>query len=215
MVMHIHWDTIIGTWGALAVFGFVMLESAGLPVPGETVLVAAAILSGHTGRPGIVAVLAAAAAGAIVGDNLGFWVGRAAGVPLLARYGGRIGLGPDRLWLGQYVFSQHGGKIVFFGRFVAVLRAFAALLAGANRYPWPYFLLWNAAGGILWATVFGLGGYVFGRAIHRITGPVGIVGAVIAVAVIVWGWRALRRHEAAWQALADADMKRRVNQNPA
>lgn len=218
-IVHFDWEAIIGTWGAVAVFGFVMLESAGLPVPGETTLVGAAILAGNTGRPAIAAVLAAAAGGAIVGDNIGFWVGRVAGVPLLARYGGRVGLGPERLRLGQYVFRQHGGKIVFFGRFVAVLRAFAALLAGANRYPWPRFLLWNAAGGILWATIFGLGGYLFGRAIHRITGPVGIIGAIVGVAAIVVGWLYLRRHEAVWQARADAaaaqDMKRGINQNPA
>ncbi len=136
-------------------------------------------------------------------------------MPLLARYGTRIGLGPDRLRLGQYVFRQHGGKIIFFGRFVAVLRALAAVLAGANRYPWPHFLLWNAAGGILWATIFGVGGYAFGHAIHRVTGPIGIAGLVIALVAIVFGSRYLRRHEAEWQARADAEADLGANQNPA
>jgi len=93
-------------------------------------------------------VIAAAASGAILGDNLGFWIGREGGYRLLRRYGRYIRLEERRLKLGQYLFMRHGGKVVFFGRFVAVLRAWAAFLAGTNRMRWPRFLLFNAAGGI-------------------------------------------------------------------
>jgi membrane protein DedA with SNARE-associated domain len=109
----------------------------------------------------------AAAAGAIVGDNIGFWVGREFGQPLLEKWGHLIGLDARRGMLGRFLFEPYGGSIVFFGRFVALLRAFAALLAGANGLaPWRFFVS-NAAGGIVWATVFGTGGYLLGEGIRR------------------------------------------------
>src|SRR6266849_1781838 len=150
---------IIVTYGYAAVFLIVMLESAGIPLPGETILVSAAAYAGsrHALTPGY--IIAAAAAGAIVGDNIGFWVGREFGTSLLSKWGYLIGLDERKRNLGRYLFARHGGKIVFFGRFVALLRAFAALLAGANGLPPMRFLIFNAAGGIVWATVFGVGGY--------------------------------------------------------
>ncbi|HEV2660288.1 MAG TPA: VTT domain-containing protein, partial [Ktedonobacteraceae bacterium] len=90
-----------------------------------------------------------------------------------------------KLKLGQYLFLKHGSKVVFFGRFVAVLRAWAAFLAGTNRMGWPEFLLFNALGGILWSTIFGLGGYFLGKSIDRFTGPFGIVSLVLAVIIII------------------------------
>ena len=117
-------------------------------------------------------MIGAAAAGAIIGDNCGYWIGREFGFPLLYRYGHYIRLDERRLKLGQYLFLKHGGKIVFFGRFVAVLRAFAAFLAGVNRYNWEEFFLFNAAGGIVWATIFGLGGFWLGRAFEHYARPV-------------------------------------------
>src|SRR5712692_6712168 len=116
----------------------------------------------------IALVIVAAASGAILGDNLGYWVGREAGYRLLRRYGRYIRLEERRLKLGQYLFRRHGGKVVFFGRFVAVLRTWAAFLAGTNRMPWNRFLVFNAAGGILWATLYGLGGYTLGKEVHRL-----------------------------------------------
>src|SRR5207302_3105573 len=140
-------------------------------------------------------VIAAAACGAIIGDNLGFWVGREGGFRLLRRYGKYVKLDERKLKLGQYLFLRHGGKVVFFGRFVAVLRAWAAFLAGTNRMPWPRFLLFNALGGIVWATVYGLGGYFLGHNVHRLTGPVGTIGLVLAVLVIIAFLVFLRRNE--------------------
>ena len=199
-MLHVH--ALLTQFGPWAVFLLVALESAGVPLPGETILVAAAVLAGHSHEGSIVQIIALAAAGAIIGDNIGFWVGREYGLKLLLRHGGRIGLDEDRLRLGQYLFLRHGGAIVFFGRFVAVLRAFAAVLAGANKLaPWRFFLF-NAAGGIVWACVFGLGGYHLGADFHRIAGPIGLTGLAVALVAVVFLSVYARRREA--QLLAEA-----------
>jgi membrane protein DedA with SNARE-associated domain len=139
---------LVGQYGYGAVFLLVMLESAGIPMPGETVLVSAAVYAGTRHGLDIRGVIAAAAAGAIIGDNIGFWVGREFGEPLLERWGDLIGLDSRKRMLGRYLFARYGGSIVFFGRFIALLRAFAALLAGANALsPWR-FLIFNAAGAL-------------------------------------------------------------------
>jgi membrane protein DedA with SNARE-associated domain len=186
---------LLATYGYLAVLLFVAIESTGIPFPGETMLLVAAIAAGTTHQLSIAWVIVAAAGGAILGDNLGFWVGREGGYRLLRRYGRYIRLEEHRLKLGQYLFLKHGGKVVFFGRFVAVLRAWAAFLAGTNRMRWPRFLLFNAAGGIVWATLYGLGGYLLGNNIHRLVGPVGIVLLALAVLLILVGIVVVRRNE--------------------
>lgn len=188
-------SALLSTWGYGLILGVVALESAGVPLPGETVLVSAAIYAGTTHELAIAGVIAAAAAGAILGDNVGFWVGREAGPPILARFGHLVGLDARRQRLGQYLFQRYGGAIVFFGRFVAFLRAFAALLAGANRLDPFRFFLFNAAGGIAWATIFGLGGYALGSSFHRIAGPFGLAMLGLALAALVFGWRFYRQHE--------------------
>lgn len=195
-------DAIVayGYWVVLVVVG---LESAGLPLPGEATLVSAAIYAGSTGRLSIFWIIAAAATGAIIGDNIGYWIGRELGLPLLRRYGGRVGLDAAKLRLAQYLFDRHGGKIVFFGRFVAVLRVLAALLAGANRYAWDRFLAFNAAGGLCWAGLFGMGAYLFGRAVERVAGPIAILAGCAALVGVVVMVRFIRRHEARLQAEAD------------
>jgi len=191
---HVH--ELLTQYGPWAVFMLVALESSGVPLPGETILVAAAILAGRSHEGSIAEIIALAAAGAIFGDNIGFWVGREFGLRLLVAHGGKIGLDEDRLRLGQYLFKRYGGAIVFFGRFVAVLRAFAAVLAGANKLSPPRFFLFNAAGGILWACIFGLGGYFLGAEFHRIAGPAGFAALAVAVAAVVAFTLYLRRHEA-------------------
>src|SRR4029078_3998039 len=154
--------TLLTKYGLLAVAGVVCLETMGLPLPGEAILIAAAIYAGKTGGLGIAEVIAAASIGAIVGDNIGYWIGREIGFPVLVRYGHYVGLTEQRIKVGQYLM-QHGGKIVFFGRFFALLRVLGALLAGGNCMPWPRFFVANAAGAILCATVFGLGAYMLGE----------------------------------------------------
>jgi membrane protein DedA with SNARE-associated domain len=123
---------LLGQYGYAVIFVIVMLESAGIPMPGETILVSAAVYAGTRHALDIRWVITAAAGGAILGDNIGFWVGREFGEPLLAKWGHLIGLDLRKRMLGRYLFARYGGLIVFFGRFVALLRAFAALLAGAN-----------------------------------------------------------------------------------
>src|SRR5271166_124530 len=197
LVHHLH--GYIATYGYLAILVIVGMESAGIPMPGETVLVASAILAGQ-GQLHLLGVIAAAAAGAIIGDNGGYWVGREFGFPIAYRYGRYVHLDERRLKLGQYLFLRHGGKIVFFGRFVAVLRAFAAFLAGVNHYNWERFFLFNAAGGIVWATIFGTGGFWLGRAFEGYARPVGVVALIVAVIAFLIGAGFVRRHE---QALED------------
>jgi len=191
-----HWLTtmslpeLILHYGYLALFLIVMVESAGIPLPGETALVTASIYAGTTHELSIALVIMAAAMGAIIGDNLGYWVGRKFGLPLLVRL-----FQEKSLKLGQYLFLRYGGAIVFFGRFVAVLRAFAAVLAGANRYPWTKFFFFNAIGGIAWASLFGLAAYVFGQEAHRVARPVGIVALIIAVVAISVASIFFKRHQ--------------------
>lgn len=167
----------------------------GVPLPGETMLIAAATFAGATNSLRLDLVIGAAACGAIVGDSLGFWLGRGIGFRLLARYGRYIGVSEARLKLGQLLFLRHGGKVVFFGRFFAVLRALAAFLAGTNRMHWPRFLAFNAMGGIIWATIFGLGAYGFGTSIHLITGPIGIGLLVLGTIGALIGFFFARHHE--------------------
>ena len=158
---------LIATHGYWFVGTVIALESMGLPLPGETVLVTAGIYAGTTHELDIAVLVAAAAIGATLGDNVGFWVGRRFGYRLLIRHGDRVGLTVRRIKLGQFIFERHGGTVVFFGRFIALLRVLAALLAGVNCMRWWRFLFFNAVGGVTWAAVFGLGAYAFGEQVHR------------------------------------------------
>jgi len=188
-------SALLSAYGYGLVVVVVALESAGVPLPGETVLVSAAVYAGTTHNMKIAGVIGAAAAGAIVGDNIGFWIGREAGPPILERFGDMVGLDARRRKLGQYLFLRYGGAIVFFGRFVAFLRAYAALLAGVNRLEPLRFFVFNATGGVAWATIFGLGGYALGASFHRIAGPFGLAMLALAIVALVAGWRFYRHHE--------------------
>src|SRR5256886_11489333 len=123
-------------------------------------LVTAAIYAGTTGRLSIFWVIVASAAGAILGDNIGYVIGRTGGYRLVKRYGRYIRLEENRLRLGQYLFQKHGSKVVFFGRFISVLRIFAAFLAGVNQMHWRRFLIFNAAGGIVLSTLHRVAAYL-------------------------------------------------------
>lgn len=159
----------------------VALESAGVPLPGETILVAAALLAAATNQIDIAVVVAAAAAGAIVGDGIGYTVGRRFGMPLLRQYGRYIRLDENRLLIGRYLFFRYGNAVVFFGRFVAVLRMFAALLAGANSMPAGRFFFFNVAGGICWACLFGFGAYAAGTEMYKISETLGLVSLALFI----------------------------------
>ena len=188
-------QTLIVRHGYAAVFLVILLEGAGSPLPGESVLVFAAIYAGATGRLNIFAVVTLAALAAIGGGSCGFWIGRNVGAKFLDRYGKYIGLTPARLALGEYLFARYGAMIVFFGRFVALLRVLAALLAGFTRYRWRSFFLFNAAGSIAWAAIMGFGGYFFGNAISSARGPLEVIGLVAAVGALFVFWLWFRNQE--------------------
>lgn len=192
-----HITTILSTYGYYAVFLVVMLESAGIPMPGETVLVTAAIYASTKHQLDIRFIILAAAVGAIAGDNIGFWIGRAYGKRVLRRWGPKIGLDERKQKLGEFLFMKYGGLIVFFGRFVAMLRAYAALLAGINRLQPTAFFLYNAAGGIVWAVLFGVGGYLLGTGIEHVAGPLGYVALAIALVGAIALWRFYKKNEEA------------------
>ena len=196
-------DSLLATYGYLAVFVFVGVESIGVPVPGETMLVTAAIYAGTTGRLSIFWVIVASSAGAIIGDNIGYLIGRTGGYRLVKRYGRYIRLEENRLRLGQYLFDKHGSKVVFFGRFVSVLRIFAALMAGVNRMHWRRFLIFNAAGGIVWSTIYGTAAFLLGKQLLQLSGRVDLALAVVGVGVIIAVIVFLRRNEARLQREAD------------
>jgi membrane protein DedA with SNARE-associated domain len=188
-------DDLLATYGYAAVLVFVAVESLGVPFPGETMLIAASLYAGATHQLQIGLVVGAAAGGAILGDNIGYGLGYWGGHRLLERYGKYVRINQRRIKLGQYVFERHGGKVVFFGRFISILRTYAAFLAGTNRMPWTRFALFNAAGGIIWSCVYGFAAYFLGDAITRLSAPVDIALGVLAAVVIVGFFVFLRRNE--------------------
>jgi len=185
----------IETYGAWLVGVAVAVESMGIPVPGETMLVTASLYAGASGKLSITHVVLAAIVGAIAGDNVGFWIGRTVGFRWVMRHRSGLGLTTRRLKLGQYLFLRHGGKVVFFGRFVAVLRALAALLAGLNCMGWGRFLLFNALGAIVWASAYGIGAYAFGETLATALTTIGIALGIAAAAAVVGAFVFARRYE--------------------
>src|SRR5215831_20608850 len=159
----------------------------GVPVPGETTLVSAAIFAATTHRLDIWLVIAAAAAGAIAGGSAGYTIGRTLGHRFLIRHGAKVGLDARRIKLGQYLFKRHGGKVVFFGRFVAVLRALASILAGVNYMDPRRFFFFNTAGAIVWSLVFGLAAYSLGHELERLRRSAAIALTAVAVLAVAGG----------------------------
>ncbi len=185
----------IHTYGAWLVGSAIAIESMGVPVPGETMLITAAAYAGASGKLSITHVVLAAIVGAIAGDNLGFWIGRTIGLRAVMRHQSKLRLNPRRLKLGQYLFMRHGGKVVFFGRFVAVLRAMAALLAGVNRMDGRRFLIFNGLGAIVWAGGYGLAAYAFGQKLTTALSDAGIFLGVAAVTGAIVAFVVFRRYE--------------------
>ncbi len=182
-------------WALLLLFTLLALESFGLPIPGETALIACGILASQ-GALSIVWVIAVAGAAAIIGDNLGYWVARKGGRRILYRYRSTRRYADRYLPRGERFFARHGGKAVFFGRFVAVLRVTAAWTAGLACMNWWRFSAWNAAGGIVWATLVGLLSYYLGDAAARAIGTYGLYAAGGAIVLAASGFlvsRYLRR----------------------
>ncbi len=186
--------------GYLALALVVGAESMGVPSPGETGLVAAAVLA-NKGQLDIVLVILIASAAAIVGDNVGYLIGRHGGRKLLERPGPFHQRRLAVIAYGDRFFDRHGPKAVFFGRWIALARVTSAWMAGANGMPARTFFFWNALGGVTWATTVGLVGYALGEAGGHVLGTVGVVGAVVLVGTVLGGLAFLkvreRRHLAA------------------
>lgn len=199
-------DHYLAVYGYAVVFAMVAGESLGIPLPGETTLIAAAVYAGATGKLTIWLVIVVAAAGAIVGDNVGYGIGRSGGYRLLRRYGRYVRLDERRLKVGRWIFLRRGGTVVFFGRFVSILRAYAAFLAGVNHMPWRRFLVFNAAGGIVWAAAYGVGTYYFGKALSRLRTPVDFALGGVAVVAVVGFVVYLRRKEHDLAERADREL---------
>ena len=178
--------------GLPLLFAVVMLESFGIPLPGETALIAFGVLAAE-GHYSIASVIAIAAAGAIVGDNLGYWlIGRLGGRALFRRWSW-LNMYSDRvLPRAESLMARHGGKTVFFGRFVSVLRYTVAWVAGLSGMQWWRFLFWNAAGGIVWATAVGLTAYYGGRAAADAIQRYGLYAAAFIVVAVILGWLGFR-----------------------
>jgi membrane protein DedA with SNARE-associated domain len=194
------WITqLVESYGYYAVFTLIALESMGIPLPGETALITAALYCGTTHHLNITALAVTAAAGAVIGDNAGYWIGRTGGYQLAERYGRFVRLDRAKLKVARYLFARHGVKVVFAGRFVAVLRTFAAFLAGVSKMPWLSFLAGNAAGAVAWAGFYAFGAYALGSAASSVGSTVTYVGYALAtvatIASIVVVRRSMRRLE--------------------
>ena len=171
----------------------IMLESFGIPLPGETALIAFGALASQ-GHYDIRWVIAVASAGAIVGDNLGYWlIGRLGGRALLTRWRWLRRYSERALPRAETLMARHGGKTVFFGRFVSLLRTTVAWIAGLSGMNWWKFLFWNAAGGIIWAATVALLAYYLGRATADAIQRYGLYAGVAVVGALVLGWVFLRR----------------------
>ena len=195
---------LIAGHGYLALFALVAMESLGIPLPGETALITASIYAGHTHRLSPWLIFAVAAAAAIIGDNIGYWIGDKGGYRLARRYGPKVHLDEQKLKIARYLFDRHGTKVVFFGRFVSILRTYAAFLAGANKMRWRKFLPANAAGGIIWAGGYTLAAYLAGNALQQASGLITWILVAAAAAVIVVVLVLARRQTGRLAARAEA-----------
>jgi membrane protein DedA with SNARE-associated domain len=192
---------VLEHYGYWAVGGFVLLEDFGVPVPGEALLIAAAVFAG-SGHMNIAAVILVAVIGAVIGDNIGFAVGHFGGRPLVERFGRYVFLTPTRLEHAEEYFNRHGGKIDTIARFIEGLRQLNGLLAGIVGMHWAKFLGFNAVGAVLWVCTWAGIGYLAGENIVEIYAAFErykwfVVGAVVVIAAILIARRVMRRRAAA------------------
>ena len=190
-----HFTRLLQTYTYPGVLSLVMLESLGIPLPGEIALVTAAAYASLGHNVSIVVVITLAALGAIVGGVLGYWIGIKGGLPLVTRYGGYVGVRQSHVEKAHGFFERNGAKTILFGRFVAVLRTWAALIAGAACMSFTKFVAYNTLGSIVWAIVFGILGFYFGRDLPLLERYISRVsfGILIALAVAIGVWVILRR----------------------
>jgi membrane protein DedA with SNARE-associated domain len=180
-------ETIIFSVGYPLVFFLIMGESMGVPMPGETAVLIAAGAAGAGKSFNIWFVFLFAAAGAIVGDTIGYWIGRSGGRNILLRLGKKRWVKKEHLEKAEKFFARHGGKAVFFGRSVSYLRVLTALMAGVSHMHYPRFLFYNASGGLVWAGVVSFVGYKFGQHLDLVEKGIKYFGRGLLVVVILLG----------------------------
>ena len=203
---------LFSRYGYAVVFGGVLLENAGVPVPGETAVLAGGALA-HFGHLSLLLVIAAACVGAVLGDNLGFLIGRRGGRALAERYGPLVGLTKRRLKQFDTFFHRHGPKTVFLARFITGLRVFGAVLAGTSGLPWRRFLFYNATGAVVWATAIAMAGYLLAESwetLARWVGRSGVIALAVVVLAALIAYKRFRTHrlEQRERPLAEAGGKR-------
>jgi membrane protein DedA with SNARE-associated domain len=196
--------SFVANWGYIAVFAATALEGFGLFfVPGETTLIAAAIVAGATHQLNILLVLLCGWAGGMAGDNFSYWVGHRFGFGLIRRYGPWVHINERRIKFVQYVYLRYGAPIVFIGRFVMLFRAWESFLAGANDMRWWKFFRVNTAAVLVWVCVWGLGAYGLGEAGKTLLEGIGLAIFVVICIILIAGWICFRRHEEALEDVAD------------
>jgi membrane protein DedA with SNARE-associated domain len=189
-------ESLLHTYGYAAIFTIIALENAGLPLPGETILITSAIFAATTGELNIFAIVAAAAVAAFSGSVVGFAIGRYGERHLLHRYAHYLHIDERDLRLGRYLFQRYGGRVVLVARFVAFLREIDSLLAGLNRMRWRRFLACSGAGAAAWSATFGFGAYALGKRTEALSTRADLlIGALVLVAAIA-GFRFLHQNRA-------------------
>jgi undecaprenyl-diphosphatase len=176
--------SLISQYGYLVVFFGVMLESVGVPLPGETILIAAGFLV-HQGTLNLSETIVFGVLGTIVGNQIGYWAGRQGGRPFVLRWGRYVGVTHERLLRAEGFFARHGGKAVLLARFVPGLRAFGALVAGISRMPWWTFLFYNVIAGVVWATGSILVGYLFSGSLNLVGDWMGLATVLLVLMLVL------------------------------
>ncbi len=174
---------LITTWGYWAVALCVLAESGGVPLPGETAVIVAGAYAGHSHHLSLGGVFVSATIAAVVGGELGYVLGRVGGLRLVRRFGHKVRIDEAKLRVGRYLFDLHGPKVVFFGRFVSILRTYAAVLAGTNQMRLVPFAAANAAGAVVWAGAFSIASFIAGGTVQRASGAItwGLVASAVAI----------------------------------
>jgi membrane protein DedA with SNARE-associated domain len=175
----------VSNYGVWTVAAFIALESIGLPLPAEAALIAAAFFAARTHDIGIWSLIGAGIVAAIVGEMVGFWIGRRFGHQVLMRYGARVGFTEERIRIGQWLFVRYGGRFVFIARFLPFLRNIAAVLAGTNSMAQHSFYFASATAAAAWIITYGLSAYSFGEAFGNLASPVAVVLGLVATLMVL------------------------------